>query len=94
MSQSPTPPVKPQSDPDVPLYTSKPTLNIPALGEDGRPPPVKYMCAALRLRQCPAGVLMRDAQVHARIPEPVTTPQASGLFHTTSQGKLFCARSL
>ncbi|KAL6702706.1 hypothetical protein ACN47E_001030 [Coniothyrium glycines] len=43
MSPPPTPPVKQHSEPEIPLYTSRPTLDVPAFGEQGRPPPVKFM---------------------------------------------------
>ncbi|KAH7357450.1 kinase-like domain-containing protein [Pyrenochaeta sp. MPI-SDFR-AT-0127] len=43
MSQSPTPPAKQQSETNLPFYTSNPTLDVPAFGEDGRPLPIKYM---------------------------------------------------
>ncbi|OAL50908.1 Pkinase-domain-containing protein [Pyrenochaeta sp. DS3sAY3a] len=45
MSHSPTPaaPARHQSDSDSRFYTSRPTLDVPAIGDDGRPPPVKYM---------------------------------------------------
>ncbi|KAF1850881.1 Pkinase-domain-containing protein [Cucurbitaria berberidis CBS 394.84] len=46
MSHSPSPtapaPAKQQSDSEPPFY-SNPTLDVPAVGVDGRPPPVKYM---------------------------------------------------
>lgn len=59
----PTPPLKQhsESEPDLPLYTSTPTLDVPAVGEDGRPPPVKFMCAALRRCQRPSPWLPRPA---------------------------------
>ncbi|CAO2649599.1 Nn.00g069840.m01.CDS01 [Neocucurbitaria sp. VM-36] len=45
MSHSPTPaptaPDKQQSESDSPFYTSIPTLDVPAIGEGRRPPPVK-----------------------------------------------------
>ncbi|KAH8725972.1 calmodulin dependent protein kinase [Phaeosphaeriaceae sp. PMI808] len=44
MSHSPSLPTKNPSESDIPkLYTSRPRLDVPAVGEDGRPAPVKYM---------------------------------------------------
>jgi hypothetical protein len=47
MSHSPTPPTAEPSEPEVKLYNSRPTLDVPALGEAGRPPPVKFMCVTM-----------------------------------------------
>ncbi|KAH7087672.1 kinase-like domain-containing protein [Paraphoma chrysanthemicola] len=45
MSQPPPLPAKHASESNVPksIYTSRPKLDVPAVGADGRPPPVKYM---------------------------------------------------
>ncbi|KAF1837882.1 Pkinase-domain-containing protein [Decorospora gaudefroyi] len=45
MSRSPTPPAKQLSVPETEptIYTSQPTLDVPAVCEAGRPPPVKFM---------------------------------------------------
>lgn len=75
MSQPPEHPANQTSSPSTPstpltpaadrsaqhpgLYTSRPTLDVPAGPDDARPAAVKYMCAARTLlRQCcPAEVL-------------------------------------
>ncbi|KAA8625226.1 SPS1 Serine threonine protein kinase [Pyrenophora tritici-repentis] len=43
MSPTPRPPSKQSSDPNLRIYTSQPTLDVPALVEGGRPSPVKFM---------------------------------------------------
>ncbi|KAH9860172.1 hypothetical protein IAQ61_011956 [Plenodomus lingam] len=43
MSQSPTTDAKHQADHELRFYTSQPTLDVPTVGDDGRPQPVKYM---------------------------------------------------
>ncbi|CAN9433420.1 unnamed protein product [Alternaria alternata] len=42
-SPTPTPPPKRPSESDLRIYTSQPSLDVPAVGEAGRPPPVKFM---------------------------------------------------
>ena len=41
---SSTPPPKRPSESDLRIYTSQPSLEVPAVSEAGRPPPVKFMC--------------------------------------------------
>jgi len=44
-SHPPSALVKHNSESEVPrIYTSRPKLDVPAIGDDERPPPVKYMC--------------------------------------------------
>lgn len=86
MSHSPTPRAKQQSDSNLPFYSSRPTLDVPAIGDDGRPPPVKYMyVVAASMTSLPRPVLTSE-QVHARISKSLTAPQASCLVHTTRKG--------
>jgi hypothetical protein len=92
MSHPPTPPTADPSEPEVRLYNSRPTLDVPAVGEAGRPPPVKFMCVCHAIVKeivhgYPAEVLMLE-QVNARIPESVTTPQARSFHHATSKGAI------
>ncbi|KAH8632637.1 hypothetical protein IG631_11271 [Alternaria alternata] len=44
---TPTPPPRRPSESDLRIYTSQPSLDVPAVGEAGRPPPVKFMCVLL-----------------------------------------------
>ena len=79
MSHSPAPaptaPDKQQSESDSPFYTSIPTLDVPAIGEGRRPPPVKYMSAAT-LSLLPRGGA--DARIGQR-------PRTRARYDTTSE---------
>ena len=70
------------------IYSSRPTLDIPAANDDPRPAPVKYMCAAHAqpIVCMNRAEVLTAGQVHARIPEPFATPRPSRLEHTPSQG--------
>ncbi|KAL5121634.1 hypothetical protein ACEQ8H_000320 [Pleosporales sp. CAS-2024a] len=82
----PSPLAKHHSESAVPrIYASQPALDVPALGDDGRPLPVKHMCDSLR-GTMDVGAGADGAKVHARIPEPLATPQARSLLDETRQG--------
>jgi hypothetical protein len=86
MSHSPAPPARQPSAPELKLYSSQPTLDVPAVGEAGRPPPVKFMCVFGDMSlPYPAEVLMLE-KVNTRISKPVTTPQARSFLDATSKG--------
>jgi hypothetical protein len=44
MADPSTPAAKDTPEPPIPeLYTTRPSIELPAVGGTGRPPPVKYM---------------------------------------------------
>jgi [calcium/calmodulin-dependent protein kinase] kinase len=96
MSPSPTPtptpsPPKRPSESDLRIYTSQPSLDVPAVGEAGRPPPVKFMCVLPGdMSWLPrGGAPGADARkVNTRIPKPVTTPQARRFLDEACKGEV------
>ena len=88
MSQSPSPLRKRPSESNLKLYTSQPSLEVPAVCDAGRPAPVKFMCVP----SANMSLLPRrgaDAvKVNTRIPKPATTPQARSFIHETSEGAI------